>query len=517
MRGHEPEAALLASYDYGRQQLADDRSLLDVVMAHHQALLASGLSQYLTPAATSMLTAAQEVLLQSLVPFEAARRGFADANLTLRALNDTLEQRAADRTRELARRVQQLNGLNEISRAIVGSVDLQYVLHAIVPRAVVLSDADFGAIFQLDPITGALVYGASHTGDPATEGDRALETAGLGLMAHVARLRQPLQLPDLDALEEVEFATTPEDLKPWRDIGVRAVLVLPLVRGDELAGLVWLGRETPGLFAPETIQLMTTFAAQSTLAIYNARLFQELRRYSQALEVANEHKSEFLARMSHELRTPLNAIIGFSEVLLDRSPSDVSEEQRRSFLSHIHRSGKHLLELIGDILDLSKVEAGRMELDLRTFALADVIDGCAAVVRVLAEEKGIILTTTVEPEVATIYADPGRMKQIVYNLLSNAVKFTPSGGRITVTARVTSSEAVVEVSDTGIGISPDDQALIFDEFRQVKSRAPNQEGTGLGLAVVRKLLELHGGRIWVRSAPGEGSCFTFALPTGLVQ
>jgi PAS domain S-box-containing protein len=238
---------------------------------------------------------------------------------------------------------------------------------------------------------------------------------------------------------------------------------------------------------------------------------KQLEQKSQALEITNKHKSDFLANVSHELRTPLNAILGFSEVFLDHV--DLPEEQRVRFIQHIHDSGKHLLALINDILDLSKVEAGRMELALEPVPLGDMLDGCVAVIEAVARQKRIRLEARCDPAEAVIVGDPARLKQVVYNLLSNAVKFTPEGGRVSVAAHVGSTEAVFSVRDTGVGIKTEDQTLIFEEFHQGDvGRAHPEVGTGLGLALVRRLVEAHGGTVGVESTCGEGSCFTVTLP-----
>jgi signal transduction histidine kinase len=216
--------------------------------------------------------------------------------------------------------------------------------------------------------------------------------------------------------------------------------------------------------------------------------------------------------MSHELRTPLNAIIGFSEVLLERLFGELNEKQD-DYLKDIHSSGKHLLSLINDILDLSKVEAGRMELDLATFDLPSAISNAMTLIRERAQRHGIALAQETDPALCEVTADERKFKQILLNLLTNAVKFTPDGGRIDVRARRDGDNAVVAVHDTGIGIAPDDQEAVFEEFRQVgRNYTTKQEGTGLGLALTRKFVELHGGRIWLESEPGKGSTFTFTIP-----
>ena len=238
------------------------------------------------------------------------------------------------------------------------------------------------------------------------------------------------------------------------------------------------------------------------------------RREERQIEAANRHKSEFLANMSHELRTPLNAIIGFSEVLGERMFGELNEKQAE-YTDDILSSGRHLLSLINEILDLSKVEAGRMELELATFDLPLAIDNARTFVRERATKHGINLDVTIDERLGDFVGDERKIKQILLNLLSNAVKFTPEGGRIGINARQADGSVEISVSDTGIGISPEDQAKIFEEFRQVGADyAHKREGTGLGLTLAKKFVELHGGRIWVESEVGKGSRFTFTLPIG---
>jgi len=275
-----------------------------------------------------------------------------------------------------------------------------------------------------------------------------------------------------------------------------------------------VNRKAPGEFSPETIDLLNTFATQSALAIQNARLFREIEDKSAQLEVATQHKSEFLANMSHELRTPLNAVIGFSEVLLERMFGDLNPKQDE-YLQDILSSGRHLLSLINDILDLSKIEAGRMELELTTFDLPVALDNALTLVRERATRHGIRLDLAVDDRVGAVVGDERKIKQVILNLLSNAVKFTPEGGRVTVRALPAGDAVEVAVSDTGIGIAPEDREAIFEEFRQVGSDyARKREGTGLGLTLARKFVELHGGTIRVESKVGRGSTFTVALPVG---
>ncbi len=284
-----------------------------------------------------------------------------------------------------------------------------------------------------------------------------------------------------------------------------------MLREGQLIGCLGVIRNRPGEFPTETIELLRTFATQSALAIQNARLFHEIEDKSRQLEVASQHKSEFLANMSHELRTPLNAVIGFSEVLTERMFGELNEKQDE-YVKDIYASGTHLLSLINDILDLSKVEAGRMELELADFHLPQAIENALVLVRERALRRGITLEQSIDPRLGEIQGDERKVKQVLLNLLSNAIKFTPESGRIDVRAKPVNGSVEISVSDTGIGIAPEDQQAIFEEFRQVGTAAKKVEGTGLGLALSRKFIELHGGGIWIESEIGVGSTFTFTLP-----
>jgi len=290
------------------------------------------------------------------------------------------------------------------------------------------------------------------------------------------------------------------------------VLTVPMGGGDDVARGIVVVRRTPGEFGERIVSLMQALANQSKVAIANANLFREIDEKGRLLEVANQHKSEFLANMSHELRTPLNAIIGFSEVLLQRMFGDLNGKQEE-YLQDVLSSGRHLLSLINDILDLSKVEAGRMDLELARFDLPQAMQDTLVLVRERAARHGIDLNLEVDGAVGDVVADERKIKQVMLNLLSNAVKFTPEGGRVDVRAVPTDGGVEVSVTDTGIGIAPENQELIFEEFRQVGGDyAHKREGTGLGLTLARRFVELHGGRIWVKSQPGQGSTFTFSIP-----
>jgi signal transduction histidine kinase len=243
------------------------------------------------------------------------------------------------------------------------------------------------------------------------------------------------------------------------------------------------------------------------------RMNDELRRLYTELEAASQHKSEFLANMSHELRTPLNAVIGFSQVLRDEMVGSVNEKQAE-YLDDITSSGNHLLSLINDVLDLSKVEAGQVELEVHPFSLREALERGVVMVRERATEDGVRVELAADPEVDPVNGDERRIKQVIFNLLSNAVKFTPAGGEVDVSATRVNGEVRVSVADTGPGIAPDDRDRIFEEFQQSEAGVGHRDGTGLGLALSKRFVELHGGRIWLESELGQGSTFTFALPAG---
>ncbi|HEX6530870.1 MAG TPA: ATP-binding protein, partial [Burkholderiales bacterium] len=294
--------------------------------------------------------------------------------------------------------------------------------------------------------------------------------------------------------------------------GVRSVLIAPMHSMGATTGALAVARRAPGGFSEREVELIRTFADQAVIAMENVRLFREIEEKSAQLEVANKHKSEFLANMSHELRTPLNAIIGFSEVLTERMFGELNDKQA-DYLKDIHESGRHLLSLINDILDLSKIEAGRMDLELSRFHLPSALSNAVTLVRERAQRHGIQLSVDVDDRLGAFQADERKFKQIMLNLLSNAVKFTPDGGKVSVAAKKDTACVEIAVRDTGIGIAPEDHAAVFEEFKQVgRDYTKKAEGTGLGLALTKRFVELHGGSIRLQSAPGKGSTFTVSLP-----
>jgi len=424
--------------------------------------------------------------------------------------NVRLFQELQTRTRELARTVDQLQALGEISQTVSATLDLGRVLATIAEQTGHLSGADGATIYEFEEATGIFHLRASRNIDhDVIETLRAVPVRlGQGALGRAAETRQPVQFADI---------TVPGMYTgPMRDAlvhaGFRALLAVPLLRESQIVGGLVVNRNTPGEFPPETVELLKTFGTQSALAIQNARLFREIEEKSRQLEVADRHKSEFLANMSHELRTPLNAVIGFSEVLLERMFGDLNPKQEE-YLQDIVSSGRHLLSLINDILDLSKIEAGRMDLELTHFSVPLALENALTLIRERATSHGLGVDLAVDPGVGEIVGDERKVKQVLINLLSNAIKFTPEGGRVSVTAHLANGTVEIAISDTGIGIAADDHDAIFEEFRQVGTDyARKREGTGLGLTLARRFVELHGGRLWVKSELGRGSTFTFTLP-----
>ena len=412
--------------------------------------------------------------------------------------------------RELTRALDTQTATSEILRVISrAQTDAQPVFQTIVESAVRLLRGYASALTRDDGQLLHLVAGTStdEAGDAALRAvfPRALHEAPLH--AHALRDGVPQTVSDATADPRL-----PEKVHAYARIrGYRSQVVVPVGRGTAAVGTLSVVRREAGGFNAEEIALLEMFADQAVIAIENARLFSALQERTAQLQVANRHKDEFLANMSHELRTPLNGIIGFSEVMLERMFGEINEKQQE-YLNDILSSGRHLLSLINDILDLSKIEAGKMELELADFPVPAAIDNAMMLMRERAARRGQILDREVDASLGEIRADERKFKQVLLNLLSNAVKFTPEGGRIGVTAVLVDDEAVVSVTDTGIGIAPEHQELVFEEFRQVGHADKKAEGTGLGLALCRKFVELHGGRIAVTSEPGKGSTFTFTLP-----
>ena len=400
------------------------------------------------------------------------------------------------------------------------------------------------SVADTQPVFEKILLSCKKLFDSSEQGVLLIDDAGnVQLGAHNGVARQKLETffatpraagPLTQAIRERRLLHYPDVLDPGADVprGVRVVAeqlgigsysqaFAPMLWEDRAVGALYVIRQPATGFSDKELGLLKTFADQAVIAIQNARLFHEIQDKSRQLEVANKHKSDFLANMSHELRTPLNAIIGFSEVLSEQMFGDVNPKQLE-YLQDIHSSGHHLLSLINDILDLSKIEAGRMELELSSFDLGMLLDNAMTLVRERAARHGLALALDVEDGVEDWVADQRKVKQVVINLLSNAVKFTPAGGKVALRARriegVGAAAIEIAVIDTGVGIAPDQQALVFEEFRQASGDYLRKaEGTGLGLALAKRFVELHGGTIRVESEPGRGSTFAFVLPLRVLE
>ena len=428
--------------------------------------------------------------------------------------NVRLFKELAARTAELTKSVGELRALGEVGQAVSSTLDLETVLCTIVSRATTLAGMDGGAIYEYDEAREQFyLHATDQLPDELVEALRAAPTPkGEGALGRMAVTGEPVEIRDI--ADEALYQSRVREL--LIRLGYRSLLAVPLLREDHLLGGLVVNRNNAGEFAQPVIDLLKTFATQSALAIQNARLFREIEEKGRQLETASQHKSEFLANMSHELRTPLNAIIGFSEVLSERMFGEINEKQAE-YLGDILESGRHLLSLINDILDLSKIEAGRMELEPTDFDLPSAIENALMLVKERAHRRGIAVVRTIDERLGMIHADERKVKQVLLNLLSNALKFTPEGGQIDVRARVHEGAVEISVTDTGVGIAPADQEAVFEEFRQVGTSSKKVEGTGLGLAISRKFIELHGGRIWVKSQEGNGSTFAFTVPLAINQ
>jgi signal transduction histidine kinase len=422
--------------------------------------------------------------------------------------NVRLLQQLQDRTRELQRSLEEVGALSEVSRAVSSSLDLQQVLNTVAVHAVNLSKSDGCGVFEFNQARQALDVVASYnlSGEFLTSIQKKMIDLGATTIGQAAERGQPLQVSDMAEAHN----------HPYREFslkaGFRSLLTVPMKSDRVIRGIVLL-RRTPGQFDDRAVNLLTALASQSKVAIENARLFSEIDEKGRQIEAANRHKSEFLANMSHELRTPLNAIIGFSEVLLDPT-LEVSKEEQAQFLTDVLSSGKHLLGLINEVLDLAKIESGTMELQIDSVLMQDVVEAVANTMRSLAAKKEIQLRVDSDEKLAPFPMDGARVKQVLLNLVGNAIKFTPEGGRVWVRAGSENGSVRVEVGDNGPGIAPEDQERIFQEFQQAGSDAGKPQGTGLGLALAKKFVEMHGGQIWLESEVGKGSRFFFTLPLG---
>jgi signal transduction histidine kinase/ActR/RegA family two-component response regulator len=411
---------------------------------------------------------------------------------------------------ELAHRVEQLEALSDVGAMVSSSLVLDEVLSNIIRNAVRFAGCDGGSMMEyLEEDRSFSVRTAYGTSPELLATLRTIRVdLDTTLVGRAAREGHPISVPDLDQV----------DLDPHLHLlyndGWRSIVAVPVLRDGRIIGALVVRRKSTGPFSEENVEFLETFASQSALAIFNARLFRELEQKTAELQVVSQHKSDFLASMSHELRTPLNAVIGFSEVLLERYFGDLNARQEE-YLRDILNSGRHLLELLNEILDLSKVEAGRMELEPVTFSVRGALEYCSSMVRERAARHGITVVVTVDSGLDMIEeCDELRFKQVLLNLLSNAVKFTPDGGRVEVSAVRRGDSVAVTVADNGPGIPPEDRERIFDSFQQGRRGAQREEGTGLGLTLCRRIVDLLGGTMWLETEVGAGSLFGFTVPVG---
>jgi signal transduction histidine kinase/DNA-binding response OmpR family regulator len=450
---------------------------------------------------------------QEVLPFTdkqiALVTGFA-AQAVIAIENTRLLTELHERTDDLGRSVGELRALGEVSQAVNSTLDLETVLATITAKAVQLSNTDAGAIYVFDDIDREFHLRATYGMD--RELIDALGKQHFSLdeqnVVLVLAQREPIQFPDLTT--EAPNATNEITLRA----GFRSRLVAPLIRGEDVVGMLVVRRRAPGAFPQNTVDLIKTFAAQSVLAIQNARLFHEIEDKSRELEVAGQHKSQFLANMSHELRTPLNAIIGYSEILQEEM-SEVGQQDLVPDLKKIEGAGRHLLGLINDILDLSKVEAGKMDLFLEDVDIVQLLEEVRTLIVPLAEKNGNTLVLKPAKKLSIMHTDRTKLKQSLLNILSNGSKFTENGKLTLVADLVKGDRDMVRfaITDTGIGMTEEQLGRLFQAFSQADaSTTKKYGGTGLGLAISRQFCQLLGGDITVTSKPGKGSTFTITLP-----
>jgi signal transduction histidine kinase len=425
--------------------------------------------------------------------------------------NVRLFEEVQARTRELAQSVGELRALGEVTQAVNSTVDLETVLTTIVAKATQLSRTEAGAIYVLDEANQEFRLRATYGLDDTIVAELRDSRIRIGetAISEAAERRMPIQLPDI----QIDPSAT---LDVIVRAGFRALLFLPLLGADRIVGALVVRRKAPGEFPKHTVELLQTFAAQSVLAIQNANLFTEVEDKSSQLELASERKSQFLASMSHELRTPLNAIIGLTEMMVTNA-ARFGTEKALEPLRRVSAAGTHLLSLINEVLDLSKIEAGKLELNPEPVNLPQLIDEVIGTAGQLAEKNQNRLTVEAQENLGVLNADSMRLKQILLNLLSNACKFTKEGQVTLRVRKVADGRDWVElaVADTGIGLTAEQQAKLFQEFTQADSlTARRYGGTGLGLALSRKLARMMGGDVTVTSEPGKGSMFTVRLPGG---
>ena len=425
--------------------------------------------------------------------------------------NVRLFDEVQSRTRELSQSVEELSALGEVGQAINSTLDVEAVLTTIVAKAVQLSGTEAGTIYTFDESSQEFRLRATHGMDEAMIAAIHDQRIGSGETAigRAAVERTPIQIPDV--LKEASLV-----LDVVVRAGYRAVLIVPLLRPGHIVGALVVRRKAPGEFPKSTVELLQTFADQSVLAIQNARLFREIEEKGRELEQASQHKSQFLANMSHELRTPLNAILGYTELMADGIYGELPEKTM-GVLKRLESNGRHLLGLINDVLDLSKIEAGQLVLELSDYSLEDIAQTVRSTLEPLAADKKLAFKVEVAAKMPAGHGDGRRLTQVLINLVGNAIKFSDAG-EVVIKAEATDGSFHLSVRDTGPGISTADQARLFQEFQQADNAITRKKGgTGLGLAISKRIIEMHGGKIWVESKVGQGSTFSFTVPVRASQ
>jgi signal transduction histidine kinase len=408
---------------------------------------------------------------------------------------------------EVQARNRDLTALSDVGRAVSSTLDLKVVLKTIVDRAVELSGTDAGSIFYYRQELGRFELGETSGLDAEVVAkfrklDIAAGQTGLG---EAITKRLPLQVPDVmkrrnNALRDAAL-----------EAGLHAALVVPLLGSEGALGTLVLQRRRTGEFQPAVVNLMQSFADQSAIALENARLFGEIARKSRELEIASEHKSQFVANMSHELRTPLAAILGYAE-LMQEGFYEPQGTKSLDALTRIRSNGKHLLGLINTVLDIAKIESGQFTLNMAEYAIESVVETVRSATESLAQNKKLALKTEVVKPLPIGLGDEQRLTQVLLNLVGNAIKFTDTG-EVWVTAKSVNGHFAVSVADTGPGIPENERSRIFEQFHQIdNSNTKARGGTGLGLAIAKQIVEMHGGRIWVESTVGKGSTFQMEIP-----
>jgi signal transduction histidine kinase len=418
-----------------------------------------------------------------------------------------LFEEVQSRTRELARSVAELKALGKVGQAVSSTLDINTVLSTILEHACEMSETGGGAIYVFDEARSEFVLEA---------GRNMSDELIAAVRAHPIRLGEPLVgqcgvRREAVQMEDITKAASHPLIDVSVKMGVRALLAVPLLHQDEVIGALVVRRNRPGAFSSESIRLLEAFAAQSAIAVHNARLFHEIEEKGRQLEIASQHKSQFVANMSHELRTPLAAMLGYAELLRDGTFGMLPEKSIR-VIDRVQANGKHLLGLINSVLDISKIEAGQFRLNLSDYSVSTLIETVRIATESLAGAKGLALTTEVATELPHGFGDEQRLSQVLLNLVGNAIKFTDTG-EVRITAAAVNDHYALSVSDTGPGIPPEERDRIFEKFHQIDSSITKAKGgTGLGLAIAKQIVEMHGGRIWVESTLGRGSIFRMELP-----